>query len=243
MSGGAASVVSALKGAGWPFRNLYGFATAEPNGNGMKRDTAGKYSGGPLRPYHDRLSDYVAVQAGQLPKILLAIAVFFYTVDMDAAASGWDFSPSGWVAKVVLRDLGLMVLVAFGWDYILYFSPLKERLAPYKLNKDYPGWDQFSRDAFWTLSATLLASAQEVLLYRWWAGGHFTAAPFGSAPDELTVPYSGFFGTAANAVYSTPSLPLVGVVHFHAYTLGFVLWIVTMLYWRIFHVRCQKRGL
>jgi hypothetical protein len=188
MSAGAASIANALKGAGWPARNLYNFVTADPSGDGVKRNTAGGYSGGPLRPYHDRLSDYVAVQASQFPKILLAIAVWVYTVDMDAAANGWDFSLTGWVAKVhlirpstsnhvvrpaptgealvsqiVLRDLALMIVIAFGWDYILYFSPLKERLVPYKLNPDYPNWEQTRRDAFWTTSATLLASAQEVL--------------------------------------------------------------------------------
>ena len=175
------SSLDALKGAGWPVRNLFNFATADPNGDGVPRDTAGAFSGGPLRPYHNRVSDYVAVQAGQLPKILLAVAVWHYTVDIDAAAKGWDWSPTGWVATVLLRDLVLMVLIAFGWDYILYFSPLKHRLAPYKLNQEYPTWEQIRRDAFWTTSATLLASAQEVLLYYWWAGNCPPATPLHSA--------------------------------------------------------------
>ena len=81
---------------------------------------------------------------------------------------------------------------------MLYFSPFKARLEPYKFNKSYPDIKQLQRDVFWTFSATLLASAQEVLLMRWWAGGHFKAALFGSPPaDETAVPHNQpFFGTA-----------------------------------------------
>jgi hypothetical protein len=88
---------------------------------------------------------------------------------------------------------------------------------------------------------------------RWWAGGHFKAALFGSAPaggdanfpahfirglhmneqgcmsmtasplarsapaGEASVPWgTPFFGTADTAVFSTPALPVVGTLHFHA---------------------------
>ena len=61
----------------------------------------GDFSGAPLRPYHDRLSDYISVQAGSLPKILLAWVCFVYTVDFEAAGRGWDLSATGWVAKVL----------------------------------------------------------------------------------------------------------------------------------------------
>lgn len=204
----------------------------------------GDFSGGKLRPVHDQLSDYVAVQASSLPKIGIAVLCWLYTVDMEAASRGYDFALDGWVMKVVLRDLFLMVAIAGVWDYILYFSPLKERLRAYKFNSKYPPFAQLARDAFWTFSATLLASAQEVLLMRWWAGGNFKAALFGTPPEgETSVPWNEpFFGTAETAVLSVPldQLPgplagLLPAVHFHAYTGGFLLWTVTMLYWRIFH--------
>lgn len=226
-----------VKNAGWPLRNVYNMVTANPKGDGQKRSVNGDFSGGKLKPFHG-LTDYFNVFFGQVPKIFIAVLVWQYTVDMDAAAVGYDWSLDGWVAKVVLRDLFLMVGIAGVWDYILYFSPLKDRLKAYKFNPVYPPMAQIQRDAFWTFSATLLASAQEVLLMRWWASGEFKAAMFGVAPaNETSVPHNApFFGTEDTAVF-TLSVPggLVPDVHFHAYTLGFVVWTVTMLYWRILH--------
>ena len=59
----------------------------------------------------------------------------------------------------------------------------------------------------------------------------------GAAPDgETSVPYdTPFFGTAETAVWSTPAWLVQPQLHFHRYTLGFIVWTVTMLYWRIFH--------
>jgi len=233
-----ASLLDATKAAGWPWRNLWRMANIGPRpADTPPPNVAGSFSGGPLRPYHNRLSDYIGVQAGQIPKICIAVLCYAYTVDMQAASQGWDFSPSGWVAKVVFRDLFLMVAVAGVWDWVLYFSPLKDRLAPYKFNPEYPKAEQLVRDVFWTTSATLLGSLQEVLLMRWWASGSFQAAPFGVAPaGEESVPWDvPFFGSAETAVFSTPALPGLGAVHFHQYTVGFILWTVTMLYWRILH--------
>lgn len=186
------------------------------------------------------------MQFSSLPKIAITILCWQYTVDFEAASHGYDWSAGGWVMKVVLRDLFLMVAIAGVWDYILYFSPLKERLAPYKFHTaggqaKYPPLAQMKRDAFWTFSATLLASAQEVLLMRWWAGGSFKAALFGTPPaGETSVPWNEpFFGTEETAVFSLPLDSLTGgalqPLHFHAYTGCFVAWTVTMLYWRIFH--------
>ena len=228
----------AVMAAGWPWRNVYNMARANPKGDEHKRNVNGDFSGGRLRPIHNQLGDYVGVQCSSLPKIGIAILCWQYTVDMQAASTGYDFSLDGWVAKVFLRDLFLMVAIAGVWDYLLYFSPLKQRLAPYKFNSAYPQTSQLARDIFWTLSATLLGSVQEVVLMRWWASGQFKAALFGTPPPaETFVPWDQpFFGTEKTAVF-TLELPggLVPVLHFHEYTLGFVLWTVSMLYWRIFH--------
>ena len=69
----AAKVVGALKASGWPLRNFYNMATADPKeGESDKRDVKGKFSGGPLQPYHGPV-DYIAVQASTLPKIGIAV--------------------------------------------------------------------------------------------------------------------------------------------------------------------------
>eukprot|EP01050_Picozoa_sp_SAG11_P007133 SAG11_NODE_584_length_8351_cov_159.783568_2_plen_195_part_00 len=178
---------------------------ADPSEDAEKHNLRGNFSGGRLQPYHGP-TDYVAVQASSLPKIAIAIVCYMYTVDMEAAAKGYDWSVGGWCSAVVLRDIFLMIAVAGVWDWILYFSPLKDRLAPYKFNSQYPKNEQLARDLFWTTSATLLASAQEILLMRWWASGKFKAAMFGTPPaGESVVPYNPpFFGTDTQHPAGTP---------------------------------------
>lgn len=204
------------------------------------------------------------MQSSSLPKIALTIAVWVYTVDMQAASEEYDFSLNGWVARVFMRDLFLMVAIAGVWDWLLYFSPLKDRMTPYKFNKRYPKWSQFQHDIFWTTSATLLGSVQEVVLMRWWASGSFIKAPFGVAPaGETRVPYdTPFFGTKDTVNVLTIPIPLSsqlasvlnltflpnsllqdGNLLFHAYTGGFILWTMSMLYWRIVHFHVIHRGM
>ena len=89
---------------------------ADPKEDPDKHSLKGVFSGGPLQPVHGAI-DYIAVQASSLPKIGIAILCYLYTVDMEAASTGFDFSPDGLVAKVVLRDLFLMVAVAGIWDW------------------------------------------------------------------------------------------------------------------------------
>jgi len=202
-------------------------------------DVKGHFSGGTLMPYHHKIATYVAVQCGSLWKVVLAALCWFYTVDMAAASLGYDFSHKGWVAAIVYRDLVLMVVVCGGWDWLLYWSPLKERMAPYKYHAMQPPRSQWLRDVAATTSATLLASVQEVLLMRWWAGGFFKRALFGApSVDEAAVPWgisNTFFGTKETAVFSTPEMPAVGAIYFSVSTLYFLAWIATMFYWRIAH--------
>jgi sterol desaturase/sphingolipid hydroxylase (fatty acid hydroxylase superfamily) len=218
MSWSLADVLAPTKGAAWPFRNVFNMMQVQGRPD-VTPDVKGTFSGGTLRPWHSRISDYVGIQFGSLPKIAIAALCWNFTVDMDAAAQGYNFSWNGWVMKIVLRDLLLMLVVCGGWDWLLYSSPLRERLAPYKYNDMYPDSAQNLRDRFWTTSATLLASVQEVLLMRWWAGGFFKHAMVGSdLVAEKQVPW----GTAN---------PFFGNV----YTPAFILWTMTMLYWRIAH--------
>jgi hypothetical protein len=102
----------AMKAAGWPVRNVYNMVRAGPNGDGQKRSVSGDFSGGRLRPYHNALADWVGVQCSSLPKIGIAVLCWVYTADMHAAAEGYDLAWNGWVAKVVLRDLFLMLAVS-----------------------------------------------------------------------------------------------------------------------------------
>lgn len=237
---GCSGVGAAALAALWPARNILKMLSADGQAE-RTCNLKGKYSGGPLRPYHDRLSDYVGVQAGQIPKVLLAIVVWYYTVDFKAAEKGFDFSFNGWCTTVILRDLFLMVAITGVWDWILYFSPLKERLAPYKFNSAYPKWTQLQRDIFWTFIATLLASAQEILVMRWWASGQFTRTLFGQggyANDAITKLLGG-----ESAVAPDKPIPWETPFFGSEYTVYFVIWTVTMLYWRILHFYIIHRGM
>lgn len=238
-------VTGATKGALWPFLPLFNMVTlSDPPATAP--DEKGSFSGGTLRPYNDKISDYVGVQFGSVFKIVLATVCWVYTVDMTAAAEGYNLSLNGWVMQIVGRDLLLMLVVCGGWNWVLYSSPLKEKLAPYKINSSYPDNAQMRRDVFWTISATLLGSAQEVLLMRWWAGGYFQRPLFGSVVGEEAVPWgeaNTFFGTKETAVFSGPELPFIGVLYFHQYTMYFIMWIATMLYWRIAHFFLIHRGM
>lgn len=212
---GLRSLFEATKGSAWPVLNIYLMMTASHPAKEVNEK--GDFSGGTLRGYAGRLSDHLAVQAGSVPKIGLAIIVWNFTVDFEAASLGWSGSFCGWESKVLYRDLFLMLVIAGGWDWLLYFSPFKNRLMPYKFNKKYPPLIQLRRDVFWTTSATVLASLQEILLMKWWAGSNFHSTLFGTAPvGETEIPWNvPFFGSD--------------------YTPYFVMWTLTMFYWRIAH--------
>eukprot|EP00927_Polykrikos_kofoidii_P034820 TRINITY_DN29455_c0_g1_i1.p1 TRINITY_DN29455_c0_g1~~TRINITY_DN29455_c0_g1_i1.p1 ORF type:complete len:536 (-),score=66.27 TRINITY_DN29455_c0_g1_i1:13-1620(-) len=207
-----------LARAAWPVNSVYGIVKicGPP---AIPPDVKGNFSGGKLTPWSTTVKDYIGVQCSQFPKVLLAVICWRYTVDIEAAAKGYDFTVGGWVMRIVFRDLLLMVVVAGGWDWLLYSSPLRQRMAGYKFERAYPELEQVWRDRKWTTCATLLASTQEVVLMRWWAGGHFKRPLFGLLEaSEGSVPIGDanpFFGNDFTATY--------------------ILWTLTMLYWRIAH--------
>lgn len=157
--------------AGWPVRNIVQFL--DPPQPKAPPDECGTWSGGVLRPCPNALADWVAGVCINAPKMVIAAAAYSYTCDAAAASRGFD---RRWILPIVGRDLFLMVAVAGLWDYLLYFSRLRERMRPWKINAKYPGAAQLRRDVFWTLSATLLASLQEVLVLRYGLAGR--AVPF-----------------------------------------------------------------
>ena len=228
MSSYLPSVPGVALGALWPVRNVVNMASASA-ADKTHTDEAGAFSGGTLKPYPNAIGDFLGVQFGSLPKMLIAVVCWHVTAaDWGAAAAGYDLSPTGWVARIVLRDLVLMVLVAGVWDWLLYRSPLQGRLAPYKFNKDYPDAAQLSRDVFWTTSATLLASAQEAVLMHWWTTGRlFKQLPLQGAAQLTAEDKAG----AAPAFFGTE------------WTNYYIAWTVTMLYWRIAHFYVIHRGM
>merc|ERR1719341_1849833 len=69
-----------------------------------------------------------------------------------------------WLTPILIRNiLGTWVVCGL-WDWVLYFSPLKERLSEFKITASYPHLSQFTHDAAYTTLAS-------VLILGDWIGG------------------------------------------------------------------------
>ena len=92
---------------------------------------------------------------------------------LDGRAATFDLM--GWVFPILVRNLVATWAICGFWDWFLYFSPLRDKLAKFKLNPKYPPWSQFTHDAFWTTSASITGAGVEVLCCYCWCNGHFPA--------------------------------------------------------------------
>lgn len=115
------------------------------------------------------LCGHLAVMCGSLRAFLLSYIVVYYVSPWlqpegvyPALGSANSFSTS-WMMPVLLRNILATWIICGFWDWFLYFSPWKSRLAPYKKNEAYPPVSQFLHDAFYTTLATLMASLLEIL--------------------------------------------------------------------------------
>jgi len=144
------------------------------------------------KPVANTWGEHFAVQTGSVPKLLVALLVW-YTLDIDAAK---EFRAQ-WILQIVFRDLFITYATAGLWDWILYGSYFRERMKPYKFNSVYPPWKQLSHDIFWCTSATLTASMVEIVVLHLWAAGYvsyLTTAEFWLSPTAtvlwiLLMPY------------------------------------------------------
>merc|ERR1712013_894620 len=80
--------------------------------------------------------------------------------------------------------MGIATWVICGfWDWFLYFSPLQAKLAKYKMNPQYPSFNQIKHDAMVTTSASCCGAAVEILLCHLWAVNKLPAfQPLSEAP-------------------------------------------------------------
>lgn len=86
----------------------------------------------------------------------------------EAATFSWD-----WVSKIWLRWFFLTVFVCGLWDWILYFSPWKQALKQYKMNKIYPPFGQIRRDFGLSILSTVTATLVEAPMCHLYATGTF----------------------------------------------------------------------
>lgn len=159
-----AAVFSLFRSAGWPFTNTLALAltpAAPKNVSG----TDERFRGTPVAP----LSTHIAVFAGCVPRLLLAILCLAYMADKASMAT----LAASWIVPIFLRDLAVTIATAGLWDTLLYstYSPLRERAHTLKFDPKYPPAKQLAHDIFWSLVSTLISSVFEVAVLHAWARG------------------------------------------------------------------------
>jgi hypothetical protein len=97
-----------------------------------------------------------------------------YPAFSGAAKEGYNWS---WMAPILIRNVAFAWVVCGFWDWILYFSPLKDKLHPFKHNPVYPSFPQFAHDATFTTISVVLASFLEIAMCRGWANGSIPYQP------------------------------------------------------------------
>jgi hypothetical protein len=119
---------------------------------------------------------------------MVLLSSFVAPLYSNAAA---DFSLS-WMLPIIVRDLVGSFSICFAWEYLLYSSPLKTKLAKYKMKTkldedkassthgkliaDNPSLNQIRHDQFYTFFCVLCASTVEIVTLHLYAIGFFAGA-------------------------------------------------------------------
>jgi len=131
------------------------------------------------------ISGYVGLMATSIRASALAFLILFcsssdYPGLLDGAAAKEPFY--SWLTPILIRNLLGTWVVCGLWDWVLYFSPLKERLSEFKITASYPHLSQFTHDAAYTTLASVLATGLEGLLCYAWASGILSYSNLEEAP-------------------------------------------------------------
>ena len=122
------------------------------------------------------MTDHLTSMAAASRSFALAYACVHLVNDYPAFGSAKTLEFS-WMWPIILRNLFATWVICGGWDYFLYFSPLKDKMKPFKLNPKYPSMKQFQHDATWTTISSLCAAGLEIGLCHGWASGKLPAIP------------------------------------------------------------------
>jgi hypothetical protein len=115
-----------------------------------------------------------------------------YTLYDDEKSPYPAFGPGktlrlSWMLPILIRNLVGTWVICGLWDWFLYFSPLKEKLAKFKVNQQYPSWSQFKHDAAYTTLASVIATGLEVLMCWGWANEYFSFTRYVSDAPVVTL--------------------------------------------------------
>ena len=114
------------------------------------------------------LFGHLAVICGAIRAYLLAYMAIYWLspriqpLGIYPAFGGAHELSWTWTVPIMLRNVLATWLICGSWDWFLYFSPLKSRLFPYKMNPTYPLLSQLQHDFCWTTCASLIASLLEI---------------------------------------------------------------------------------
>merc|ERR1719370_68245 len=121
-----------------------------------------------------------SIRASALAFLILFCSSSDYPGLLDGAAAKEPFY--SWLTPILIRNLLGTWVVCGLWDWVLYFSPLKERLSEFKITASYPHLSQFTHDAAYTTIASVLATGLEGLLCYAWASGILSYSNLEEAP-------------------------------------------------------------
>jgi len=74
---------------------------------------------------------------------------------------------------ILLRNIAATWLICGIWDWFLYFSPMAEKLQPYKITQKQPSMSQIKHDATNTTIASVCGTLVECFLCHCYANGTF----------------------------------------------------------------------
>jgi len=146
----------------WPLGHLHNAVTM-PEGSKASKPTA---------TADLDIIGHLTSMAACTRSLLMALGCIYMTSDdypaFGRAANNWD---AAWMWPILVRNVSAAWLICGFWDWFLYFSPLKEKLHPFKLNPRYPPVSQIKHDAFYTTVACFTAAMIEIPLCHYYASG------------------------------------------------------------------------
>eukprot|EP01065_Artemidia_motanka_P021102 TRINITY_DN2517_c0_g1_i2.p1 TRINITY_DN2517_c0_g1~~TRINITY_DN2517_c0_g1_i2.p1 ORF type:complete len:351 (+),score=87.24 TRINITY_DN2517_c0_g1_i2:55-1053(+) len=155
----------------WPAAHIMNAVTREA---GPSAPTAA-----PILDLTGHLTSIVAA----LRSYAIAHVLWTYTSNPLESGAAAELS-SDWILPIVARNVAATWAIAGFWDWLLYFSPLKNKFTPFKLNPIYPSMRQFAHDSFWSTSSSCTAAALEVMMLHLWATGK---APYAATMESQHV--------------------------------------------------------